>query len=111
MGDFLEISRLVGRWEVPEISEAGLRTLHAKVDAVSVWRLERVALALSGLAAVLTVGTALWSSQSSQPPTLALWEQVAIAPAEYASAGSSASTQDVSMARWVVADLSSGGAQ
>jgi hypothetical protein len=72
-------------------------------------RLERVAFALSSMAAALAVATVLWSGQGTQGSTeLALWEQAATAPAEYASGNS---TQEASMAQWVVDDLSAGGAQ
>lgn len=107
--DYRQISRMVGHWEMPEISAAGLRKLHTKVDVMGWRRLERVAFALSSMAAALAVATVLWSSQSAQAPTtIALWEQAAIAPAEYASGNS---TQETSMAQWVVDDLSAGGAQ
>ncbi len=107
--DYRLISRLVGHWEMPEISAAGLRKLHTKIDVVGWRRLERVAFALSSMAAALAVATVLWSSQSAQAPTtLALWEQAAAAPVEYASGNA---PQESSMAQWVVDDLSAGGAQ
>lgn len=107
--DYRQISRLVGHWEMPEISASGLRKLHTKIDVMGWRRLERVAFALSSMAAALAVATVLWSSQSAEAPTtIALWEQAATTPVEYASGNT---TQESSMAQWVIDDLSAGGAQ
>ena len=107
--DFRQISRLVGHWELPEISAGGLRKLHTRIDVLGWRRLERLAFTLSSMAAALVVATVLWSSENSQATTtVAMWEQAAMAPAEFASGNS---TQEASMAQWVVADLSAGGAQ
>src|ERR1035437_9697208 len=101
--DFRQISRLVGHWEMPEISSGGLRKLHTKIDVMGWRRLEHLAFALSSMAAALVVATVLWSSENSQATTtIALWEQAAVAPAEYALGNS---TQEASMAQWVVDDL------
>jgi anti-sigma factor RsiW len=109
LGAYRQISRLVGHWEMPEMSSAGLRKLHTKIDMMGFRRLERLAFTLSSMAAGLAIATVLWSSQSTQRSTeIALWEQAAIAPAEYASGNN---TQEASMAQWVIDDLSSGGAQ
>ena len=107
MRDFRQISRLVGHWKMPEISSSGLRKLHTKIDVMGWRRLERLAFTLSSMAAALVVATVLWTSENSQATTtIALWEQAAVAPAEYASGNS---TPEASMAQWVVDDLSAGG--
>jgi hypothetical protein len=82
-----------------------LEKVHAKVEMMNFRRLERVAFALSGMAASLAVATALWSSLNTSTPAIAApWEQAAIAISDDASGGG----QETAVAQWMVADLSAG---
>ena len=102
------LSGLLQSWPMPDLSAQQLRQIHFAVDRANFRHLQRLALSLASMAASLAIAAVVWAN-TEQPAAItvaAAWERVAVAPST--ADDSSSGTRDLSLAKWVLADLSSG---
>lgn len=95
------------QWSAPQLSPAALKRIHMAIEQGNFRRFERLVISLAGMAACLAIAAVIWSETASASPTVAAaWERAAITSSTEDTLSNN--TQDLSLAKWVVADLTSG---